>query len=218
MANRTREQRRTYWKEFYKRRHSLVPSQFCALVASEVDRGATLVDWGSGNGRDSLFFGAQGHRTIALDLSAEAVRISEQEARLRGLNDKVLFLQGDMASRTDVENAVQIARNQNNSTLVFYSRFVLHSLDELEEDRFLVALSDSMKQNERVYFEFRSKEDVDRYKHHPDHYRRYLDTDEFQLKLSDHLGFSVDYSVTGSGMAKYKLEDPFVSRVFARKI
>ena len=49
------EQRKTYWREFYRQRHSLVPSQFCALVASEIDFHATIVDWGSGNGRDSLF-------------------------------------------------------------------------------------------------------------------------------------------------------------------
>ena len=155
------EQRKTYWKEFYRQRHSLVPSQFCALVASEIDFQATVVDWGSGNGRDSLFFAAQGHTTIAMDLSAEAVNISDHEARLRGLHDRVQFLQGDLSSHADVENVVQIARGKNNSdALVFYSRFVLHSLEEAEEDRFLSALSDCMKQNECVYFEFRVKEDA----------------------------------------------------------
>ena len=218
MTNKNRELRKKYWREFYRQRHSLVPSQFCAMVASEINSHSTVVDWGSGNGRDSLFFAAQGHRTVALDLSAEAVKISKQESMLRGLNDRVQFLQGDVSSSSDVENAVQIARNHNESALVFYSRFVLHSLDEAEEDRFLTALSGCMKRNERVFFEFRSKEDAERYKHYPDHYRRYLDTDKFQLKLCGDLGFFVEYAVTGSGMAKYKQEDPFVSRVFAKKI
>ena len=61
MTDKNREQRKTYWREFYRQRHSLVPSQFCALVASEIDSHSTIVDWGSGNGRDSLFFAAQGH-------------------------------------------------------------------------------------------------------------------------------------------------------------
>ena len=61
--------------------------------------------------------------------------------------------------------------------LVFYSRFVLHSLEEAEEDRFLSALSDCMKQNECVYFEFRVKEDANRQKHYPSHFRRYLDAE-----------------------------------------
>ena len=219
MTDKNREQRKTYWKEFYKQRHSLVPSQFCALVASEIDTSSTVVDWGSGNGRDTLFFAAQGHMMIAMDLSIEAVKVGDHEARLRGLHDKVMFLQGDLSFQPDVENIVQIARKKNNNdALVHYSRFVLHSLCEFEEDRFLAALYDCMKQNERVFFEFRTKEDADCYKHYPDHFRRYLDTDKFQLKLSDNLGFSVEYSVTGSGMAKYKQEDPLVSRVVARKI
>ena len=213
------EQRKTYWREFYRQRHSLVPSQFCALVASEIDFQATVVDWGSGNGRDSLFFAAQGHTTIAMDLSAEAVKISDHESRLRGLHDRVQFLQGDLASYADVENVVQIARGKNNSdALVFYSRFVLHSLEEAEEDRFLPALSECMKQNEGVYFEFRVKEDASRQKHYPGHFRRYLDAAVFQRKLEDSWGFSLEYSVTGIGMAKYKEEDPVVARIFAKKV
>ena len=104
MTDKNREQRKTYWKEFYKQRHSLVPSQFCALVASEIDTSSTVVDWGSGNGRDTLFFAAQGHMMIAMDLSTEAVKVGDHEARLRGIHDKVMFLQGDLSSRPDVEN------------------------------------------------------------------------------------------------------------------
>ena len=153
-----------------------------------------------------------------MDLSTEAVKISEHEARSRGLHDRVLFLQGDLSSHADVENLVQIARGKNDSaSLVFYCRFVLHSLDEAEEDRFLPALSGCMKQNEYVFFEFRSREDVNRQKHYPDHFRRYLDTAIFQRKLEDSWGFSLEYSVTGIGMAKYKEEDPVVTRIFARK-
>ena len=218
MTDRNLEQRKTYWREFYQRRHSLIPSQFCALVASEIDFHTTVVDWGSGNGRDSLFFAAQGHMTIATDLSAEAIQIGGKEARVRGLDDKVLFLQGDLSSHPDVENIVKIARGKNkNVPLVHYSRFVLHTLDDLEEDKFLLSLTECMKQNEYIFFEFRAKEDVNRHKHHPDHFRRYIDTMVFQRKLEDSWGLFLDYLVTGIGMAKYKEEDPVVTRVFARK-
>lgn len=218
MANRNREQRKTYWREFYQRRHSLIPSQFCALVASEIDFPTTVVDWGSGNGRDSLFFAAQGHMTIAMDLSVEAIQIGGEEASLRGLDDKVLFLQGDLSSYPDIKNTIEIARKKNkNAPLVHYSRFVLHTLDDSEEDKFLLALSECMKQDEYIFFEFRAKEDINRHKHHPDHFRRYIDATVFQRKLEDGCGFFLDYSVTGVGMAKYKEEDPVVTRVFARK-
>ena len=218
MTNGNHGQRESYWRAFYKQRHSLVPSQFCALVASEIDSRATVVDWGSGNGRDTLFFAAQGHTTIAMDLSPEAVKISNREARSRGLHNRVLFLRGDLSSRSDVESAVQIARrNITGDALVFYSRFVLHSLEEAEEDSFLFALSTCMKRNERVFFEFRTREDADRQKHYPNHFRRYLDTTMFQRKLEDNCGLSLEYSITGIGMAKYKEEDPVVTRIFAKK-
>lgn len=218
MTFKNRDKRKTYWSEFYKQRHSLVPSQFCALVAAEVDFHATVVDWGSGNGRDSLFFATQGHGVIAMDLSAEAVKISAQEAKSRGLHDRVLFLQGDLSSRADVENSVRIARGKRyDAPLVCYCRFVLHSLDEAEEDRFLSSLSECLEQDEYVFFEFRSKEDVNRKKHYPEHFRRYLDAAVFQRKLEDRWGFSLEYSVTGIGMAKYREEDPVVTRIFARK-
>ena len=218
MTNGNHGQRKSYWREFYKQRHSLVPSQFCALVASEIDSHATIVDCGSGNGRDALFFAAQGHTTIAMDLSPEAVKISDHEARSRGLHDRVLFLQGDLSSHADVDNVVQLARGKSNGdSLVFYSRFVLHSMSEAEEDRFLFALSKCMQKNECVFFEFRTKDDANRTKHYPDHFRRYLDTTIFQRKLEDNWRFSLEYSITGVGMAKYKAEDPVVTRIFAKK-
>ncbi len=219
MKSTVREQRKTYWRDFYKQRHSLVPSQFCALVAVEIDARATVVDLGSGNGRDSLFFASQGHMTIAMDLSVDAVKIADREAGLRGLGDRVSFLQGDLSSNADIDSVVQIARAKSSrDILAFYSRFVLHSLDDTEENRFLLALSAVMKQNECVFLEFRAKEDSVRQKHFPNHFRRYIDSTVFQRKLEDAWGFSLQYSVTGTGMAKYKEEDPVVTRIFARKV
>jgi hypothetical protein len=44
------------------------------------------------------------------------------------------------------------------------------------------------------------------------HYRRYVATDALMVLLKE-LGFEVQYEMTGQGMAKYKSEDPFVSRL-----
>ena len=216
--NESSEKKKTYWREFYNQRHSLVPSQFCALVACEIDSDATIVDCGCGNGRDALFFATQGHKTVAIDLSSEAVKVADLESKSRGLDDRVLFLQGDLSSSADVQNIVRLAREKGSfQSLVFYCRFVLHTLEEFEQDRFLLALSESMERNECVYFEFRAKEDANRIKHYPSHYRRYIDTEEFRQKLEDGWGFAEMYSVTGIGMAKFKEEDPMVARVYAKR-
>jgi len=69
-----------------------------------------------------------------------------------------------------------------------------------------------------VYFEFRSKEDAELKKHYGGHFRRYVNTDTFKDQLVNKFGYSIDYSITGKGMAKFQEEDPFVSRLIARKI
>ena len=93
----------------------------------------------------------------------------------------------------------------------------MHSLDDDQELQFLTILSKLMLTDELVFFEFRSKEDAELEKIHKGHFRRYVDTDQFLQRLES-LGLSIDYRITGKGMAKYKTEDPFVSRVIATKV
>ena len=52
--------------------------------------------------------------------------------------------------------------------------------------------------------------------HGKGHYRRYVDTPVMMESLKI-LGFDIGYHITGLGMAKYKNEDPFVSRIIATK-
>ncbi len=101
--------------------------------------------------------------------------------------------------------------------VIFYSRFVMHSIDDEQELMFLEILSNCMRLDEVVYFEFRSKEDSDLKKHYGGHFRRYVDTDDFKKLLINKFGFAIDYSITGKGMAKFQEEDPFVSRLIVRK-
>mmetsp|Transcript_5813 Transcript_5813/g.5654 ORF Transcript_5813/g.5654 Transcript_5813/m.5654 type:complete len:80 (-) Transcript_5813:503-742(-) len=48
------------------------------------------------------------------------------------------------------------------------------------------------------------------------HYRRYVKTNDV-INLMKSMGFELEYEMTGQGMAKYKSEDPFVSRVIVVK-
>ena len=74
-----------------------------------------------------------------------------------------------------------------------------------------------MQAGEKVYLEFRSKEDAELDKTFGNHYRRFVDTDKFVKSMTDK-GFKSLYGITGQGMAKYKDEDPFVSRLIFEKI
>ena len=70
---------------------------------------------------------------------------------------------------------------------------------------------------DKLYFEYRCSMDESLDKvHGKDHYRRYIDT-PLMCEDLDKLNFRVTYENTGRGMAKYKAEDPFVSRIIAMK-
>jgi hypothetical protein len=206
-----------YWDSFYKSNFKQTPSQFCVCVLTEIPENAVIIELGSGNGRDSLYFSSQGHETIALDLSPEAIASCNEISSKRNV-EHATFIQADLTSTHDVSNAINLAREKaQDKPLVFYSRFVMHSLDDKQEQALLKILSECLKKNEHIYFEFRSKEDEHLDKHFGGHYRRYVNTDVFKQRLQD-LNLSINYQYIGQGMAKYKEEDPFVIRRITQKI
>lgn len=211
------ETNRKYWDSFYTTNHKHTPSQFCVCVLTEIPQDAVIVELGSGNGRDSHYFASQGFVTVAMDLSVQAIKSCENLAESRMIKHST-FIQGDITDEKSVREVLHLAREMaGNKQIVFYSRFVVHSIDDKQELMFLNLLSDHMRRDEVVYFEFRSKEDADLKKHYGGHFRRYIDTDNFKHSLTSGYDFSIEYSITGQGMAKFKEEDPFVSRIFARK-
>jgi hypothetical protein len=208
---------KNYWDGFYKSNFKHTPSQFCVCVLTEIPDDAVIIELGSGNGRDSLYFSSQGHETIALDLSHEAIASCNAISSKRNL-EHATFIQADLTSTEEVSNAINLAREKaRDKPLVFYSRFVMHSLDDKQEKTLLKILSGCLHKGEHIYFEFRSKEDEYLDKHFGGHYRRYVDTDVFKQRLQD-LDFSINYQYIGQGMAKYKEEDPFVIRLITQKI
>ncbi len=213
----TVETNKDYWDDFYKSNFKHTPSQFCVCVLTEVDDNAVIVELGSGNGRDSLYFASQGHQTVALDLSAEAIHSCCEESNKRNVKH-AHFLQADLTNYKQVSHAIELARQKAvDKPVVFYSRFVMHSIDDEQEVLFLNTVADCLHSGERIYFEFRTKEDEKLDKHFGGHYRRYVDSDVFLQRLAD-LNFTINYQHKGQGMAKYKEEDPVVIRVIAQKI
>lgn len=216
MEKKNIEVNKDYWDKFYQSNFKHTPSQFCVCVLTEIPDDAVIVELGSGNGRDSLYFASQGHVTVALDLSHEAIESCKKESKKRDV-EHATFVQADLTSIEDVSTAISSARDKaEDNTVIFYSRFVMHSLDDNQEQAILNTLSTCMQKDELIYFEFRSKEDELLDKHFGGHYRRYVDTDVFYQRLTD-LGYQIEYNHIGQGMAKYKEEDPFVVRIIAKK-
>lgn len=203
-----------YWDEFYSSVSNVPvsPSQFCVFVAAEVDEGTPIVEFGCGNGRDSFFFSMQGFPVFASDVSKRAIGIDQGKT-----GNGVLFFECDCTDDAGVANLFQKAR-QINSTIAVYNRFFLHTIDEKQECLFLGALQNNMIIGDMLYMEFRCNLDETLPKTYgKDHYRRYVKTDNLLISLLN-LGFEIKYKVTGQGMATYRDEDPFVSRIVAMKI
>lgn len=208
---------REYWEQFYKQNALSVPSQFCAMVATEIPKDICLVELGCGNGRDSLYFASRQQPVCAVDLSHEAVKSCSGTAKKMGLNT-AQFMQADLSKHSDLQRLFKVARGATKTgAVVCYSRFVMHSVNDEQENLFLTNLSKLMTSGEKVYFEFRSKEDADLAKTFGGHYRRFVDTDAFIDAQTKTHGFKLEYAITGRGMAKYKSEDPYVSRLVFEK-
>ena len=206
-----------YWDKFYQQHVIRAPSQFCVMVATEVKSDNCIVEFGCGNGRDSLYFSSMGFDVSAMDLSEEAVASCRMSAGARGLQN-VEFAQGSIADKSDLTQLLNSARKKSKSGRVTgYSRFVMHSVDDAQETAFMKCISSEMQSGEKVYLEYRSKEDAKLEKTFGGHYRRFVDTDELTKKATEDGKFKLLYQITGQGMARYKSEDPFVSRVILEK-
>jgi len=206
-----------YWDAFYKQNRGHLPSQFCVSVLTDHDPESAIVELGSGNGRDSHYFASQGRITAAMDISEQAIKSCESYAAEAAIRHST-FMQGDITNQSDLAALINAARTKiADKPITFYSRFVMHALNDEQEQDFLGHLSNEVNTGEQVFFEFRSKEDAELKKTFGGHYRRFIDTDAFVSQLTQDLGFALDYRVTGHGMAKYKDEDPVVSRVIVRK-
>lgn len=217
MTNQSIDGNKEYWNQFYKNFQRRTPSQFCVSVITDLEPGASVVELGSGNGRDSFFFAEQGFATVAMDASEIAIAKCNEYAQARGITDSH-FLHGDITKENDVAKAVSGARaNSTSGSVTIYSRFVMHSLDDGQQAAFLQALGACSIAGDKIYFEFRSQGDASLEKHYGGHYRRYVDTTHFISELENVAGFDANYSITGQGMARFQEEDPVVSRIIATK-
>ena len=206
-----------YWDSFYEYNFSVsIPSQFCCLVALEVPKSRPFVEFGCGNGRDSKYMASQGWRVYSGDSSTKAI-----ENLQKGAPSNATFSACDVSKLEDVQYLMDQARagaNENdNLNLTIYNRFFMHALDDQQEYLYLKALAKLTKPGDWLYMEYRCSLDKALIKEHGNsHYRRYIETAKL-VDLLKILNFSIKYEITGQGMAKYKEEDPFVSRIICER-
>ena len=218
-----REQIRRHWATFYGSARTTIPSPFAASVAVELPEGCAVLDLGCGNGRDSWFFAELGHMVLGIDLASDVVERNRARAQEQQ-HLRLRFEQRDISDPGALSAALAAFLPDGKTpgptsapSLAVYARFLLHAITDEQERALIHTLSDSLPPGVTCYFEFRTKRDTDTQKEFGDHYRRYINADDFVQRATSDGALECDYSVEGRGMAKFRNEDPVVGRVHLRR-
>lgn len=189
-----------YWSSYYENRNCTSdqePSKFARFVRSMLrDNIATILEVGSGSGRDAYFLG-KSFRVHAVDLACKPTD-----------TPTVTFQQGSMMDLTGTHD-------------LLYSRFSLHSVPEDVED---AVLDFAKRQCTYVAIEARSTNDAladaqvtnrAETSYAAAHYRRYMDLDTMVGKLTSR-GFEILYAEESDLFAPYKDDNPVCVRIIAK--
>lgn len=209
-----------YWNSYYSNHPVAInneESAFSRMALQYMETGKSLIEFGCGNGRDSLFFAASGIHVIGIDVSSNAIDM----------------LNSVISSRTDMKSAQFLCEDFSGECVLFqiqhdycYSRFTLHAITEDQQQRALKNAWSTLVAGGMFFIEVRSVRD-DIYgkgecvgKHayiFNSHFRRFIDKEELIFALKQ-IGFEILYEAEGRGFAPYKDEDPVIIRIVAKKV
>ncbi|HET9836531.1 MAG TPA: adenylyl-sulfate kinase [Rhodanobacteraceae bacterium] len=202
--------RDNYWAGFY-RKHAAVtaPSPFAKYCLGKLEPAQRLLEIGCGNGRDAMFFAANGFGVTALDKSQAAIDagMEHNESGIEYICCDVVDVAGRVAGKFGV----------------VYSRFSLHAMTRAEEERAIAAAHDLLSSGGMFCIECRSINDplartgdvLSPDERIAGHYRRFIALPELLDKLRGQ-GFEILEQVESRGLAVFGDEDPVVIRVLAR--
>jgi SAM-dependent methyltransferase len=205
----------SFWDKHYKDFSLSQPSLFAKYFLEKVLMADdTVVELGCGNGRDGLAIAQRASRYIGLDACPIAVGRFKEE-----FESLTLAASGRLSVRQANFTLEDFnAFGKGAKRLVLYSRFSLHSIDYDEAERLLnnVAQISSVPWvfviEARTIFDslYGKGTKIGRHEYRTDHYRRFIDPDEFLEDLLKR--FSVPYFEISKGFAPFGDEDPIVMR------
>ena len=205
---------REYWNDYYEGLNGQMaePSNFAIEVDKMLKPCSHIMELGCGNGRDSLYFLSKGHIVTAVDGSDTAIDMLN---KITADDEKALFVCDDFVKCH--------ALYQMQYDCV-YSRFTLHAIAEDQEDEMLINAKEALSSGGILCIEARTihdalygkgKEVGDNAFEYNDHYRRFIDVNEFKKKM-ENMGFVFDYIEERKGFSKTKESDPMLMRAIAR--
>ncbi len=198
-----------YWDNFYSKQRLSKPSTFFEFIKEYNFSVDEVVDVGCGNGRDAQAFRLADYSVLGIDRSESAIINNTGNAVDK--NEK--YMQVDISKVEELTTAFKLVKGK----LLVYSRFFLHSIDEESQTILLDFLSQTMKKEDVLALEFRTKEDEIIDKVFGNHYRRYIDSDMLVKELAYRYDFEIEYHYKGQGLSIFKEEDPYLARIIAVK-
>jgi SAM-dependent methyltransferase len=205
---------RGHWFPFYESSEAAnvpsTPSPFARWFAEQEHTGL-VVDVGCGTGRDSLWLAGQGFAVRGLDYAPPAVALARQAAAERAVDARF-----DVLNLYDSRHVLAMGATLSHTEgpVFLYGRFLLHALTDLGRKHLWLLARMSMRNGRRFYLEFRAAAP-----HLPEfefgeHYRQHLNPDRIAEEI-ERMGGQIEDRVDGYGLAVYKNEDPYVSRMVA---
>lgn len=206
-----KEEERKYWEAYYENhRLNSEPSLFAQFVTPFIKDDTRLLELGCGNGRDSIFFAK--NNTIKV-------------TALDQCQDQIDFLNSLGHSNMTFEAADFTNYKSEGSDFDYiYSRFTLHSVDQVSEQRTFKNSYDNMRPNGLMLIEVRSIFDdlmgegtqVSEYEFITDHYRRFVKIEEM-INNGLAANFKLLYKLQSKDLAPYRDQNPVIIRLIFQK-
>ena len=212
---------KNYWDGYYKLHGGDIeisdPSSFAKFILKNFfsERKFNIVELGSGNGRDAIFFAYNGHSVIAIDQSTRVINI--QKKNLENKFAKNLHSKAQDFVKEDYSRYEKID--------AFYSRFTIHSITKSDELELLPKIYDNLERKGLFCVEVRTINDplygIGEFCSEntfvtDNHKRRFIDTKVFRKQVLD-LGFKELYFIEENNLSIYKNDNPVLMRIILQK-
>lgn len=194
-----------YWEDFYKNNEvPLENSSFSSFVDSYIldnKKIESILDIGCGNGRDSEYFSKK-YNVAGIDLNPP-VR-----------NSSVKYLKKSVID--EIEEKYD----------VYYMRFIVHSITEIELDILLNNILNKMYDHSLIFIETRSIKGIGEGDKFESNFKSSIGENHFRLHYSiyyltnkiKNIGFDIIYETEDNNLAIFKDDNPYVIRIICKKI
>lgn len=202
-----------YWDAFYLKKNETIrdKTRFAEFMLKNWMGGKkSVLELGCGNGRDSLYFDANGMDVVGIDASEVAIN------SLNSLKSGCKFICDDF-----IESEFICQRKYD----ICYSRFTVHAISLEQEYKLIKNVYKALNDNGIFCVEVRSIHDFlygegeyigkDEFIF-DEHYRRFIRINEFLLRLMK-AGFVIKYAEENKGFAPFNGVDPQIIRVVAAR-